>query len=386
MEGRAEEVQRFDRPGHLNGAHAARLLALGRSGRREPDDSEFLRAGARADELASQLGEAAVGSMTSGDGALDDELGAYVSEEVGGPFVVTSVSEELDYPVVPPPAALDEDDESPVAEREERRRGPVARLLLRVRGLGGRLRRLFGLALLAGGVFSVGGCTGAPLEREEFCERWGRAACTPEVVSVCQSSVSACQTAQAGSCREWLPDDFRDVGVDDCLDAVREAYEDADLDARELDVVWRLGPPCAGIVVAGESGDACQRDEDCSRSAGLTCVFKDEAMGTCQRAELVKAGFSCRDADQACEPGFYCNGTHCVVAAEADETCQNDSQCGEGLFCSDELCAEQLPVGADCRGDFECASRICYAVDDGERVCVNRIRLSPAEPACDTLK
>lgn len=295
-------------------------------------------------------------------------------------------SEELDYPVVSSPAALHEQADREAVKRSERRLGPVARLLPRMRGIVGRLRRLLGLALLTAGVVSVGGCMGEPLEREEFCERWGRAACTPEVASVCQSSAAACQTAQAESCREWLPSDFQDVGVDDCLDAVREAYEDADLDARELDVVWRLGPPCAGIVVAGESGDSCQRDEDCSRSAGLTCVFKDEALGTCQRAELVKAGFSCRDADQACEPGFYCNGQHCVVAGEEDESCKNDSQCSEGLFCFEEVCVERLPVGSDCSGDFECASRICYAVDEGERVCVNRIRLSPAEPACDTLK
>lgn len=241
-------------------------------------------------------------------------------------------------------------------------------------------------ALLSPGMLAVAGCQGEPLEREGFCERWGSAACTSEVISVCQTTASSCQASQAASCRDWLPSDFQDVGVGECLDAVRAAYEDADLDADELDVVWRLGAPCNRIVVAGESGDACQRDDDCSRSAGLTCVFKDEASGTCQRAELVEAGFSCSEADQACEPGFYCDGEHCVVGGDAEDSCKNDSQCGLGLFCSNEVCAERLPVGADCTSDSECESRICYEVDAGERVCVDRIRLSPAEPACDALK
>lgn len=235
-------------------------------------------------------------------------------------------------------------------------------------------------------VLSVVGCQGEPLGREDFCERWGSAVCTSEVISVCQTTASACRASQAASCRDWLPADFQDVGVGECLDAVRAAYEDADLDARELDVVWRLGAPCNNIVVSGQSGDVCRRDEDCSPSAGLTCVLKSEATGTCERAELVEAGFSCEEANQACEAGFYCDGEHCIVGADVDDSCKNDSQCAAGLFCSNEVCAERLPVGSDCTSDFECDSRICYEVDAGERVCVDRIRLSPAEPACDTLK
>lgn len=241
-------------------------------------------------------------------------------------------------------------------------------------------------ALVASAALSVSGCQADPLTGDEFCEKWADAACGPEVLSACQKRESQCQASQAASCRDWLPDDFQDVGVEDCLNAVREAYSDADLSAAELDIVWRLGAPCSSIVVAGESGATCERDADCTSSAGLTCVLKDRATGTCQRAEIVKAGFRCTQPNQTCEPGFYCNGENCIVAADAGDSCKNDTQCGEGLFCEDEECEEQLPMGADCTNDRECESQICYEVDVDERVCVNRIRLSPAEPACDQLK
>lgn len=230
------------------------------------------------------------------------------------------------------------------------------------------------------------GCGERQLTREEFCQDWASAACAPETVSACQESEAKCQSSQTASCRSWLPMDFQDVGVHDCLNAVRSAYSDADLDATELDVVWRLRGPCSGIVVAGEGGAACERDADCSGSFGLTCVLKDQATGTCERAETVEAGFSCEEPNQLCEAGFYCDGEHCIVASDAGDSCKNDSQCAEGHFCQDEQCEEQSPVGADCTTDQECESEICYEVDDHQRVCVDRIRLSPAEPACDGLR
>lgn len=241
-------------------------------------------------------------------------------------------------------------------------------------------------ALVTPFALSIVGCQREALTRETFCERWASAACTAEVTSVCQTATSECRVSQAASCRDWLPEDFQDVGVDDCLSAVSEAYADADLDAAELDVVWRLGAPCNGIVVASESGETCENDADCSGLAGLTCVLKDQATGTCERAEIVEAGFSCTGRDEQCEPGFFCNGENCIVAREAGDDCVNDSQCVARHFCQEGLCEAQASVGADCSTDRECDSEICYEVDVSERVCVDRIRLSPAEPACDALK
>jgi hypothetical protein len=235
---------------------------------------------------------------------------------------------------------------------------------------------------------SVAGCQKEddPLTRDEFCGKWADAVCGSEVLSVCQTSASECEMSQAASCRSWLPDTFQDDGVDACLSAVKKAYADADLDAKELDIVWRLSAPCNSIVLAGEGGETCERDADCSGSTGLTCVLKDRATGTCERAVEEQAGFACDEPQQTCEPGFFCNGENCIVTAELGESCNNDNQCGEGLFCENELCETQLPVGSDCTTDRECDSEICYAVDTNERVCVDRIRLSPAEPACDSLK
>jgi hypothetical protein len=243
-------------------------------------------------------------------------------------------------------------------------------------------------AIAAPAALCLAGCEKEddPLTREGFCEQWASAVCGSEVTSVCQTSLAQCQASQADSCRDWLPADFQDEGVDACLKAVSGAYADADLNAAELDVVWRLGAPCNGIVVAGAGGDSCERDADCSGSAGLTCVLKDRAAGTCERAEVVEAGFACDEPQQTCKEGFFCNGDNCIVAGELGDSCSNDNQCADGLLCEDEHCETQLPVGTDCTTDRQCDSEICYEIDDDQRVCVDRIRLSPAEPACDSLK
>lgn len=243
-------------------------------------------------------------------------------------------------------------------------------------------------ALLALCTLFVAGCQSdsAPLTRQEFCEGWANAACTEEVLDVCQKSQSQCRASQAESCRAWLPNDFQAVGVGDCFRAVSEAYSDADLSAEDLDIVWRLRGPCSSILVANMGGESCEHDSDCSGSAGLSCVLKDEATGTCEQSELVEPGFSCKRANQMCEPGFYCNGDNCIVAGDAGDECENDTQCGLGLYCQDEVCEEQLSVGSDCATGRQCESQICYEIDSDEHVCVNRIRLSPAEPACDGLR
>jgi hypothetical protein len=92
---KASALRRYDRPGHLDPAHAGRLLALARAGREVEDDSAFLRTSAEADDLACELGQTTVASMTSGEGVLTNELEAQVEEDVGGPFVETSASEEF---------------------------------------------------------------------------------------------------------------------------------------------------------------------------------------------------------------------------------------------------------------------------------------------------
>ncbi len=85
----AAERARYDRPGHLDPAHAERLLALSGSSR-EGQGHAFVEPDNVDDDFAEELAETAVASMTSGEDALTEELDALVDEEQGGPFIETS--------------------------------------------------------------------------------------------------------------------------------------------------------------------------------------------------------------------------------------------------------------------------------------------------------
>jgi len=85
---------RRDATGHLDKKYAADLRKRSRESR-EPDDSDaFIRKNRAHDALAEQLGEEAVTAMTSGEDQSDQLQDKEVSEEEGGPFVVTSGGEE----------------------------------------------------------------------------------------------------------------------------------------------------------------------------------------------------------------------------------------------------------------------------------------------------
>jgi len=85
----------FDGAGHMDPAHAKRLLELAREGKDADPDVAFLKKSHSTDDLAEELGEAAVGSMNSGEGQLTTDLDAEVAEERGGPFVKTTGGTEF---------------------------------------------------------------------------------------------------------------------------------------------------------------------------------------------------------------------------------------------------------------------------------------------------
>lgn len=91
---KAAPAHGFDGAGHMDPAHAARLLALGREGK-EAEADAFVKSTGTKDALAEELGEAAVASMTSGEDQLGTDLEADVDEDKGGPFVETSGSTEF---------------------------------------------------------------------------------------------------------------------------------------------------------------------------------------------------------------------------------------------------------------------------------------------------
>jgi hypothetical protein len=84
----------FDGSGHLSARETERLLELSREGRSE-DPGAFIEGTSTEDDLAEELAEAAVASMTTGEDELGDDLEAEVDEERGGPFTETSAHSEF---------------------------------------------------------------------------------------------------------------------------------------------------------------------------------------------------------------------------------------------------------------------------------------------------
>ena len=101
--------------------------------------------------------------------------------------------------------------------------------------------------------------------QEEFCQDWAEAACSKEVLSVCQAKDAAsCHDSQEAFCRDLVPEDFSDEAGDDCIDAVKDAYKDADLEGEELATVLKLGAPCNELLTGlQDEGETCDQDVDC---------------------------------------------------------------------------------------------------------------------------
>lgn len=88
-------ARRHDGAGHMDPAHAERLLDMARSSRDGGPDVAFFAGPQSGDDWAEELGEAAVEAMTMGEDQLATELEEIVPEELGGPFVQTSASTEF---------------------------------------------------------------------------------------------------------------------------------------------------------------------------------------------------------------------------------------------------------------------------------------------------
>jgi hypothetical protein len=84
----------FDGAGHMDPAHAKRLLELSREGK-QANTEAFVNKTHTTDALAEELAESAVASMTSGEEQLTADLAAEVIEERGGPFVKTTGGTEF---------------------------------------------------------------------------------------------------------------------------------------------------------------------------------------------------------------------------------------------------------------------------------------------------
>ena len=90
-----KKVVRRDGSGHLDDAHARRLLEKSGDSPNEKDDEAFLPRPRTSDALSEELGEAFVESATTGEEAEGERHDRVVPDEQGGPFVTTLASEEF---------------------------------------------------------------------------------------------------------------------------------------------------------------------------------------------------------------------------------------------------------------------------------------------------
>jgi hypothetical protein len=87
--------RRRDATGHLDPQYARDLRALSNENRDGREDRAFFNQPRTGDDLAEELGEEAVETMTSGEDQSDHLIAAEVEEERGGPFVKTRASDEF---------------------------------------------------------------------------------------------------------------------------------------------------------------------------------------------------------------------------------------------------------------------------------------------------
>lgn len=219
-------------------------------------------------------------------------------------------------------------------------------------------------------------------------------ACGPEVIDVCQAaSASRCQASQKEYCLDLVPPSYAPDQARVCLDAVEAAYADADLDGEELKTVTQLGAPCHLLVRGSGGADApCTSSAECDGPRGFVCVIKGgDIDGTCQIPEEVGGGFDCSEPQQTCEEGFYCNGENCIAHRRLDARCTVDTECGPEAYCEavppelDKVCTPRSDISEPCSSARECLSGVCLLAG-GESLCVERVRLSPSEPLCQSLR
>jgi hypothetical protein len=230
-----------------------------------------------------------------------------------------------------------------------------------------------------------------------FCDAWAEAACQPDVVKYCNSkSVDNCRATQGDFCRMSVPKTYTSAHAQECLDAVRDAYSDAELSPEELQIVLYFGAPCDRLSKGSRTGgQSCSDNTECNTAGGFACIKKQGASeGTCAEPELVAAGEPCDGDRQVCKDGYFCNGENCVSLKKTGGACDDDYQCKatdhclkSGADAQTGTCELRADLGETCTADADCQSGYCV-IESGatEGECASTIRLSFSEPLCDSLR
>jgi hypothetical protein len=239
------------------------------------------------------------------------------------------------------------------------------------------------------------GAEGDGLRTEsQFCVEWAKKACNDEVVAACNAaSPNDCVATQKSACQVLVPFGYTSENAEDCLDAVEDAYQDAELTAEELDIVLNLGGACSRIFDGGQSeGGSCTSTLDCAAVDGFECVIKPgQADGTCQLPVEVGGGRRCSTPESVCEADFYCSGTNCDERLPAMEPCTGDV-CAVGLRCAvatgaaETTCIPRLGIADPCIADDECGSGVCIGSTEADKICVSSVILTVRDPLCRELR
>jgi hypothetical protein len=90
-------IHRRDASGHLDPNYAAGLRVISKASAGPKDGPAFLKGPRSEDSLAEELGEDFVHGALSGADELQNDHDMFVTEETGGPFVITSGATEFAY-------------------------------------------------------------------------------------------------------------------------------------------------------------------------------------------------------------------------------------------------------------------------------------------------
>lgn len=246
-----------------------------------------------------------------------------------------------------------------------------------------RLVGVFGIVAVTGAVMGLAmGCDGGtetepaapnPLESEAgFCEKFAEAVCLDGVVKACYLSDDANLEEDKAKCIELasqrsfcnpLDYPYDPDGAQACIDATAALYDQAELTAQEI-VNQRLA--CLAVFSAGGAvGSPCAQDHECDGAAGLRCVTKVSAEGTCQVPAEVEPGFDCSSPDSVCAEGFYCNESeNCVAKEDIGSTCTATQPCVDDAICTSDVCLEKAANGEICSAASECLGGFCLKKGD----------------------